>query len=363
MGADRSAVAPAAVPRVGAFILVLCALIVLVAGCGGSDPVALQSVAPSRPNHSAPVTTLTVSALRSAPVPALCGHHAGSLVDGELPGIPDGQGFLQLRSDLVAFGDVTGDGVPEATAVFECSAGGVGLAHQVVMYVARPEGPGILGALNTWSVEPTRDAINALEYQDGKVSVESRATNPGDAACCPSGDTAYTLAWNGRNIVATKPTPSETSTSSASPPTPRAANYRQLSVGQTAHFPYFDVTVDQTRHAPNGVEGGGTYGVRISVCYTHRHPGANSDGSTRTSTDPWKFGWTHDIGVAWALLPSHSSRLVSRWDPAYAERRLSVGECNSGWIAVDVRDTVFLAQTGVRYAPSDFDFSGTWTLR
>lgn len=129
-------------------------------------------------------------------------------------------------------------------------------------------------------------------------------------------------------------------------------------LGQTAHFRYFDVTVHEHRFADNGIEGGGIYGARVSVCYTHKHPDPRADGSTRSSRDPWRFGWAHGPDPVW---DRGAGRPSDRWQPAYREKNLKVGECNTGWLTTEFRETVYVAHIGMRYQPANFDFRGTWT--
>lgn len=128
-------------------------------------------------------------------------------------------------------------------------------------------------------------------------------------------------------------------------------------LGETAHFRYFDVTVHERRSQDNGVEGGGIHGARVTVCYTHPHPGANADGTARTSTNPWTLGWVHGPDPVWSL---DAQALSSAWHPVYTERLLRPGQCNTGWIAIDIQETAYASHIGMRYAPADFDFGGTW---
>jgi hypothetical protein len=90
------------------------------------------------------------SELLSARAPAMCRHPSGRLVNGELPNRPVRSGFVVLRMGGVrsydgdpitpVLADLTGDGQPETTAVFLCSAGGVSWPNVIAVY-----GPG--GAL------------------------------------------------------------------------------------------------------------------------------------------------------------------------------------------------------------------------
>lgn len=170
-----------------------------------------------------------------------------------------------------------------------------------------------------------------------------------------------------------KPSPSQTPSSGVSqPPSSKpSATYSSksipvvtakrlnLRVGQTAHFEYFDVTVHKVRRAQSSVEGGLVFGFRTTVCYTKRHPSALPDGSTRTSVSPWKVGLMHDIKINWL---SPKPYLSARWRPVYQERILQVGQCNAGWITMEINESVFLAVMGIRYAPADFNSSATWRV-
>ena len=51
----------------------------------------------------------------------------------------------------------------------------------------------------------------------------------------------------------------------------------------------------------------------------------------------------------------------SEFTPAYEEKQLQVGECNTGWIAVG-HGNPDLAWASVRYQPADFGDVITWDL-
>jgi hypothetical protein len=111
-----------------------------------------ESPAPSKPAHEE--ATLVVDDLESAPVPSACEHPAGTLVDGNLPLIPDHLGGVFLSRDadgaprhLVT--DLTGKG-PEYLALLDCSAGGVAWPQVVVLY---GPGPTLLGSIDLGDVE------------------------------------------------------------------------------------------------------------------------------------------------------------------------------------------------------------------
>ncbi len=99
---------------------------------------------------------LTKGDLLNAPVPSRCDHPAGTLVDGELPGIPESDGGTGLDTDPSLITDLDGDGTEEAFAFINCSYGGVGT-------------PDTLGV---WGPGPTLLDYKALyELTDGGVDL------------------------------------------------------------------------------------------------------------------------------------------------------------------------------------------------
>jgi hypothetical protein len=139
--------------------------------------------------------------LYSAPVPSLCGHQPGTLVNGELPGIPAVEGAVALDEDIpIALGDLDSNGVADAAAVFNCNQGGVGWPHWIVFYAP---GPRVLGAFDmNQVVGGARGATTEMTYEDGAIHIESLDARPGDPGCCPSGQASIVLRWNGSTIVA-----------------------------------------------------------------------------------------------------------------------------------------------------------------
>ena len=72
--------------------------------------------------------------LASAPVPSACGHPAGTLVDGILLGIPEGQGGVALDRRNVVLGRIVPGGGQGAAAALTCSQGGVSWPQVLVFY-------------------------------------------------------------------------------------------------------------------------------------------------------------------------------------------------------------------------------------
>ena len=98
------------------------------------------------PGPSAGGGVVTLQDLLVAPVPGLCQHDPGNLVNGQLPPQDShrGQVMIAKRNDQpnnsykVAFGDLTGDGNTDAAMVTDCDAGGVPWPETVQLYI-RPD--------------------------------------------------------------------------------------------------------------------------------------------------------------------------------------------------------------------------------
>lgn len=132
---------------------------------------------------------LDEAALLRAPVPSLCGHPAGTLVDGSLPGIAERDGHVsisrpdaEIPADRVVFGDVDGDGTVEAAVVVSCSRGGVPWPEIVVVY---GPGPTYLGHVDLGDQGRDRPHVASLRMVDGRVEAQIVGfVGPGDGACC-----------------------------------------------------------------------------------------------------------------------------------------------------------------------------------
>lgn len=128
--------------------------------------------------------------------------------------------------------------------------------------------------------------------------------------------------------------------------------------GATAHTRYFDVTVFGREFTDTAT------GIEVEVCYAAEHPEANDDGTTRVSTDPWRFGvYDGETGVPEDTQYYGVSEFepTTAFTPAYEEKMLSVGECNRGWIGVE-HGNPDLAWVSARYQPADFGDVITWDL-
>jgi hypothetical protein len=154
------------------------------------------------PSHAAP--PVDVGSLADAAVPSLCGHPAGTLASGSLPGIPDSAGHVQLlavqspdeAAGTVAAGDLTGDGKNETVAGFGCSQGGVNWPNAIVVY--SPDRT-VMGAVNLGDLVPAEHSdLKRLEFADGHVLVHWSSYE--GAGSCFRQWTA-TLRWENRRLA------------------------------------------------------------------------------------------------------------------------------------------------------------------
>jgi pimeloyl-ACP methyl ester carboxylesterase len=155
---------------------------------------------------------MTAEDLVNAPVPAACGHSAGTLRHGSLPGIPANEGVMQLAwlsdpkeaSSLFVAGDLTGDSVPDAAAVLDCDAGGVPWPNLIAFY---GRGPKLLGSVDLGEVGAPgygggeNTVFNRLRYASGGVVAEWSTQQEGDPAATASLDYTGTFRWTSRHAV------------------------------------------------------------------------------------------------------------------------------------------------------------------
>lgn len=127
--------------------------------------------------------------MAGAPVPEMCGHNAGDLVLGHLPGQAPNTGDVYLSD--TAFGDLTGDGVADAVADIECNAGGVGWPSTIAAYTRAADGSalllGTISAADTAIVGPQgseRPGVLSVAIEDGSIVADVLANTEGDPACC-----------------------------------------------------------------------------------------------------------------------------------------------------------------------------------
>jgi hypothetical protein len=99
--------------------------------------------------------------LRNAPVPSLCEYPAGTLVDGELPGVAPGN--VTLNASVL--GNLISGGGTEAVSTFWCSHGGIGWPDNAVFYNGATK---VVGKFDSGSVGHTagRQTISKVRIAD-----------------------------------------------------------------------------------------------------------------------------------------------------------------------------------------------------
>jgi hypothetical protein len=140
----------------------------------------------------------TTNQLLSAPVPAVCRHKAGRLVNGVLPGIPAADGYMQLawldgetkaKTALTASGDLARNGIADVATLLACSAGTVPWPQLIAFYA---HGSTLLGwaSLADFHLPGTQAQENAsarqITYRDRGINMEW-STQEGNLPCMRSG--------------------------------------------------------------------------------------------------------------------------------------------------------------------------------
>lgn len=173
----------------------------LLAGCGA------DSKGEPSPTSDPAVAAVTLDDLLSAPVPELCKHEPGNLANGQLPMQDSHLGGVGIAKKpppgddyMVAFGDLTGDGVDDGAMVTACSAGGVAWPATVQLYTA---GPTRLGGVDLGDLSHGgREYVTDLSIGDGVVHVAWITQGPDEPACCGTVQMTGDLRWDGTQVVA-----------------------------------------------------------------------------------------------------------------------------------------------------------------
>ena len=155
-----------------------------------------------------------------------------------------------------------------------------------------------------------------------------------------------------------KPSVSPSSTQVSALPRPTAAVSTTLALGEVAELSHFQVVVSKKEFNHTGT----ATGWLVRVCYVAPHDGANPDGTTRTSLDPW-YVTTWDGETQWES-DAKQVRVKEfpqtvEFGPEYTQKALKVGECNEGWITV-AHGNPDAAWGALVYKPADFGDVVEW---
>lgn len=111
---------------------------------------------------------LTLDALRSAPVPAMCGNKAGKLKNGKLVGVKSG--YVKMAKK--ALGQLSGDKRHEAAVVLECARGNAPFPHVVAIYAPSSTGKAVLkGVVRLEKLGRSPGHVHTLAIKSAAVTV------------------------------------------------------------------------------------------------------------------------------------------------------------------------------------------------
>lgn len=131
--------------------------------------------------------------LESAPVPSLCDHPAGTLVNHELPGIAVIDGYVRLDPTTVVASPTAGPGgTPVRAAVVRCNRGGVGWPDNVVFYSDAAQ---IVGAVELRKVTQSgRESVRSITVQGPRFVIAVGGIElAGEPSCCGTGSATVTV--------------------------------------------------------------------------------------------------------------------------------------------------------------------------
>ncbi|WP_424466645.1 hypothetical protein [Pseudoclavibacter helvolus] len=182
-------------------------------------PQSSTTVAPSTSTPTPePPQPLALDDLLTAPAPEACGHPAGNLVDGTLPGIDRASGIVQLTASRIAadpatevdplsfaaFAPSPEAGGPAAVAVLECDQGGVVWPNLLVVYDTD------VNLIASFDAADYTDGPNDNFYElawmpDNSVQFSWTSHRYGEASCCGTLDSRERLTFDGDTAQITMP--------------------------------------------------------------------------------------------------------------------------------------------------------------
>ncbi len=154
-----------------------------------TEPVETGTATPIPEPTAGTVPNLTLDQLGNLTYPIdLAPDGEAQLVDGSFsaPAAPGSAAEILVDlSESVAFGDIDGDGAPDATVVLVTQTGGSGTFYYlapVLNHSGTPEAlaPVLLG---------DRIEMQALSVEAGEISVDMLTAGPDDPLCCPTQET------------------------------------------------------------------------------------------------------------------------------------------------------------------------------
>ena len=160
---------------------------------------------PTVPTLPPPLPPLTVDQLRNAEYQLMAtvnGIHVVRLQDGtyQKGSNPAAADYTSVTlAPQMAFGDLNGDGSPDAAVLLAENYGGTGVFVSVVVMINQDGQPVSWGA----SMLDDRPVINSLSIHDGEVLLDAIVHGPDDPGCCAAQPTTRTLRATDLGLVLT----------------------------------------------------------------------------------------------------------------------------------------------------------------
>lgn len=121
---------------------------------------------------------------------------------------PAGPDFWTVRlSEIMAFGDLNGDGLGDAVAAIAENYGGTGVFMFLVALINQN---GLPHHIASYFIDD-RPILDSLDIREGLIYLSATIHGPDDPGCCPTLPMTYTLRLAGNNLMlirATSQTPS-----------------------------------------------------------------------------------------------------------------------------------------------------------
>jgi heat shock protein HslJ len=177
----------------------LCATILLMAGCA---PVhSPKSISSTKSQRETSASGFTLDQLRNATYRGIY-DRAVTLTDGQYDGAPFQPGGaarprVVLASNLVARGDLDGDGGEEAVVLLAANSGASGTFDYLAV-VAAQDGKPVNVATESLG---DRVQLRSLRILDGQLMVDLVAHGSDDAMCCPTLKVRRTLTLSGDRLI------------------------------------------------------------------------------------------------------------------------------------------------------------------
>ncbi len=177
------------------FLLVLTFIL---SACASTAP----TVAPVQEATAAPLAGLSVDQLKNAQyqLGTRDDHAVVQLVDGKFQQGVDTVDYASIvLTDFVAVGDLNGDGVNEAAAIFFENYGGTGNFAMLAIYTNVNGLPVFLTSV----LIDDRPMINGIAIENGELYLDAVTHSFDDPACCPTLATTrrYALVQNQLRII------------------------------------------------------------------------------------------------------------------------------------------------------------------